>query len=142
MYDKELAFHILKQILQSSETIRARFEPVQTVNDFTNSSRGMEKFDSICMLLITIGESLKKLDKVTNGKFLSEYPEIEWKKVKGLRDIITHQYFDVNSEAIFDVCEVKLLELIEVVKKMLADMQNQPTNQLTVKTTNEPNNPK
>jgi hypothetical protein len=37
----------------------------------------MEKFDSICMLLITIGESLKNLDKITNGKLLSEYPEIE-----------------------------------------------------------------
>jgi uncharacterized protein with HEPN domain len=43
----------------------------------------MEKFDSICMLLITIGESLKNLDKVTNGELLSEYPEIDWKKVKG-----------------------------------------------------------
>jgi uncharacterized protein with HEPN domain len=64
----------------------------------------MEKFDSICMLLITIGERLKNLDKVTNDELLSEYPEIEWKKVKGLRDIISHQYFDVNSEAIFGVC--------------------------------------
>ena len=59
------------------------------------------------MLLITIGESLKNLDKVTNGELLPEYPEIEWKKVKGLRDIISHQYFDVNAEAIFDVCEAK-----------------------------------
>ena len=83
----------------------------------------MEKFDSICMLLITIGESLKNLDKVTNGELLSKYPDIDWKKVKGLRDIISHQYFDINAEAIFDVCEVKLIELIRVVKKMLAEMQ-------------------
>jgi len=43
----------------------------------------MEKFDSICMLLTTIGKRLKKLDKVTNGELFPEYPEIEWKKVKG-----------------------------------------------------------
>ena len=119
----ELAYHILKQVLKSSETIRVRFEPIQTVSDFTNSPEGMEKFDSICMLLITIGESLKNLDKVTNGELLSKYPDIDWKKVKGLRDIISHQYFDINAEAIFDVCEVKLIELIRVVKKMLAEMQ-------------------
>ena len=83
----------------------------------------MEKFDSICMLLITIGESLKNLDKVTNGELLSGHPEIEWKKVKGLRDIITHQYFDVNVEAIFDVCGEKLPELIKVVTKMLVEIQ-------------------
>jgi len=52
------------------------------------------------MLLITIGESLKNLNKVTKGDFLDQYPQVEWKKVKGLRDIISHQYFDVNVEAI------------------------------------------
>ena len=52
MYDKELACHILKQILQSSETIAMRFEPVQTIHDFTSTPGGMEKFDSICMLLL------------------------------------------------------------------------------------------
>ena len=88
MYDKELACHIIEQVLQSSKTITARFEPVQTVDDFTDTPGGMEKFDSICMLLITIGESLKNLDKVTNGELLLKYPEIEWKKVKELRDII------------------------------------------------------
>ncbi len=123
MYDKELACHILKQVLNSSETIIRRFEPVKTVEDFTNASAGMEKFDSICMLLITIGESLKNLDKVTNGELLTTYPEIEWKKVKGLRDIISHQYFDVNIEAIFDVCEEKLPALILVVKTMLIEIQ-------------------
>ena len=61
MYDRELASHILGQILQSSKTIMVRFEPVQTVDDFIKTSAGMEKFDSICMLLITIGESLKIL---------------------------------------------------------------------------------
>ena len=119
MYDKELVCHILKQILKSSKTISVRFQPVQSADDFTNTPAGMEKFDSICMLLIAIGESLKNLDKVTNGVLLPQYPEIEWKKVKGLRDIITHQYFDVNAEAIFDVCGEKLPELIKAVTKML-----------------------
>ena len=122
MYDNELTRHIIEQVLQSSKTITARFKPVQTVNDFTDSPDGMEKFDSICMLLITIGESLKNLDKITNGELLPKYPEIEWKKVKGLRDIISHQYFDVNTEAIFDVCETKLPKLLEVVSKMLDEI--------------------
>ena len=123
MYDKELARHIIEQVLQSSKTIMTRFKPVQTVNDFTDSPDGMEKFDSICMLLITIGEGLKNLDKITNGELLPKYPEIEWKKVKGLRDIISHQYFDVNTEAIFDVCETKLPKLLDVVSKMVEEHQ-------------------
>ena len=75
------------------------------------------------MLLITIGEGLKNLDKITNGELLPKYPEIEWKKVKGLRDIISHQYFDVNTEAIFDVCETKLPKLLDVVSKRVEEHQ-------------------
>ncbi len=52
MYDKELACHILKQVLTSAKTIRTRFEPVRSIDDFTNTPGGMEKFDSICMLLV------------------------------------------------------------------------------------------
>lgn len=128
MYDKELAAHILKQALNSSRTIRSRFEPVCSFDDFTSSPAGMEKFDSICMLLITIGESLKNLDKITNGKLLPEYPEIEWKKIKGLRDIITHQYFYVNAEAIFDVCSTKIPKLINVLATMLKDVETTGSN--------------
>ncbi len=41
------------------------------------------------MQLIAIGESLKHIDKLTNNTLLKNYPEIDWKAVKGMRDIIT-----------------------------------------------------
>ena len=78
----------------------------------------MEKLDAICMQLIAIGESLKNLDKVTGHSFLTEYPEIDWKAVKGLRDIITHHYFDIDAEAIFVVCQNRIGPLAEVIEKM------------------------
>jgi len=53
------------------------------------------------MQLLVIGETLKKLDKITEASLLPNYPQIDWKKAKGLRDIISHQYFDMNAEAIF-----------------------------------------
>lgn len=119
MYDKELASHILDRILHSAETILTRFQNIKDVGDFTNTAAGMEKFDSICMQLIAIGESLKNLDKVTDGELLPNYPKIDWKKAKGLRDIISHQYFDVNAEAIFDVCQNRIPELAKVIKLII-----------------------
>lgn len=61
----------------------------------------MEKLDAICMQLIAIGEALKNLDKITNDSLLPNYPQIDWKKVKGMRDIISHHYFDIDAEAIY-----------------------------------------
>ena len=76
MYDRELTLEILGQIQEVLRTILDRFKPVETVSDFTGSPAGMEKLDSICMLLIVIGESLKKLDTITQTSLLSKYPQI------------------------------------------------------------------
>lgn len=122
MYDKELTIEVLKQIHTAAETILERFAPVKTASCFTGSSSGREKLDSICMLLIAIGEALKKLDKITDGSLLCDCPEIDWKKAKGLRDIISHQYFDVNAEAIFDVCKTRIRPLADVISRIAKDL--------------------
>ena len=123
MYDKELTLEVLKQIQTASQTILDRFKPVKMVSDFTNSPAGLEKLDSICMQLIAIGETLKKLDKITEASLLPKYPQIDWKKAKGLRDIISHQYFDVNAEAIFDVCKTKIQPLADTITKIINDLK-------------------
>ena len=122
MYDKTLAREILSQILRSTQIILKRFEPIQSADDFTNSDSGMEKLDAICMQLIAIGESLKNLDKVTGGSLLSEYPQIDWKKVMGMRDVISHHYFDLNAEAIFEVCKNRIKELADAIDKITKDI--------------------
>jgi uncharacterized protein with HEPN domain len=91
MYDRLLVLQILEQILDASRRIQWRFQPIKESKDFTDSPWGMEKLDSICMLLIAIGESVKKLDKITAGELFVSYPDIDWKGVKGLRDILSHQ---------------------------------------------------
>ena len=123
MYDKELVLDIFNQILDAVQKVITRFTPIQTVEDFTNSPEGMEKIDSICMQLIAIGESLKNIDKITNKTILIQYPEIDWKGVKGLRDIITHQYFDIDAEEIFWVCKKHIPPLSETIKKIINDLK-------------------
>jgi uncharacterized protein with HEPN domain len=90
MFDQELALEILQQIQDASEKVLNRFSSIQTIDDFTHSQAGVEKMDSICMMFIVIGESLKNLDKVTNNSLLNQYPQVVWKKAKAMRDILTH----------------------------------------------------
>lgn len=115
MFDQNLVLEILYQIYNSIQTIRKRFLPIKTPGDFTKNDAGKEKLDSICMQLITIGESIKNLDKVTEFKLLVNYSQIEWKKIKGMRDIITHHYFDINEDAIYSVCKYHLEDLEQTV---------------------------
>ena len=122
MYDKELIHEILQQIHHASLTVLERFEPIKKVEDFTSSSAGAEKLDAICMQLIAIGESLKRLDKLTNGELLGKYPEIDWKGAKGMRDVISHHYFDVDAEIIYSVCQKKIGPLSKTIHKILSQL--------------------
>jgi uncharacterized protein with HEPN domain len=123
MYDKELVCDILYQILAATQKVIQRFEQIKTVSDFTDSPAGIEKLDSICMLLIAIGESLKNIDKITKKSLLKQYPEIDWKGAKGLRDIISHHYFDVDAEEIFYVCEKHIPPLSITIEKMISHLE-------------------
>ena len=122
MYDKKIVLEILQQIHEAAQRVIARFEPVAAVEDFTNSEDGIGRLDSICMVLIAIGESLKNIDRVTDKSLLSQYPEIDWKGAMGMRDIITHHYFDIDAEEIFWVCTHQIKPLADTIAKIIRDL--------------------
>ncbi len=63
--------------------------------------------DAVIRNLQIIGEAAKAIpDAIRAG-----YPNVEWKKIAGLRDILAHQYFEVDLDIIWDVLQNKLPEL-------------------------------
>jgi uncharacterized protein with HEPN domain len=75
------------------------------------------------MMLIAIGESLKNLDRITGGALLQCYPAVDWKGAKGVRDVISHNYFDLNTEAIFGICKKHIPGLAATIKIMIEDFE-------------------
>jgi len=123
MFDSELVREILSQILEASGRIERRFASIQSPDDFLGGEDGVDKLDGICMMLIAIGENLKNLDKVTSFQLLVRYPEVDWKGAKGIRDIISHHYFDLNADVVFSVCKKRLPGLVDAVKAMQVELE-------------------
>ena len=123
MYDKEAVLDILRQIHDAIQRIIRRSEAITKVEDFTGSPEGQEKLDGICMLIIAIGESLKNIDKMTSKELLPKYPDIDWKGVKGMRDIITHHYFDIDEEEVFWICRHQIRPLSDTIARIIEDIQ-------------------
>ncbi len=124
MLDQDLAQEILAQILVAIERIERRFTTINSSDDFIKNEEGIDRLDAICMMLIATGESLKNLDKVTHGKLLASHPEVDWKGAKGMRDIISHHYFDLNAEAVFIVCSEKISGLKAAIIIMQKELEN------------------
>ena len=63
MYDKGLVIEILEQMIKAIQIVEERCNFVKHPDDFTDTKEGQEKLDGICMKLIAVGESLKKIDE-------------------------------------------------------------------------------
>lgn len=92
--------------------IEQRFLQVNDPGDFVRNAEGVLILDSICMRLQSIGELVKKIDKIERTVLLG-FPEIEWTNIMKLRDIISHHYEQVDYEIIYDIClnEIPRLKL-------------------------------
>ncbi len=79
----------LEDIIISLKLIQQRFQSIKSADEFLKDEHGLEKLDSISMRLIAIGEGFKNVDKLTDYQLLEKYPQIPWKQVKGVRDILS-----------------------------------------------------
>ena len=116
-----LIWHTLSQLELAINRLQERTKNILSVDDFLTSPVGMEKLDAACMVLIAIGESIKNLDKVSEGKLLPTYPSIPWKRVMGIRDIMAHHYFEVDADVVYEVVKKKL----EPLKQAIAFFKDQ-----------------
>lgn len=123
MYDKEIVLNLMMQVRDSLEKIKKRSAAIKTADDFINSEEGGEKLDSICMLFIAIGENLKQVEKVSGGILKDKYHEADWTGAMGFRDIIAHQYFQVDHEEVFSIIQNDLEPLIAAVDKFINEAE-------------------
>ena len=121
MCKSQIIESLLKKIFQTVERILANSETITSPSFYLLTPSGMERLESTCMLLIAIGEGVKGVDKLTDKKLLSFYPEMDWKGVMGMRDIIAHHYFDLDAEIVYDVIKHDLPKLKDVLQQIIDD---------------------
>ena len=114
---KVLLFQIRTAILQLKEWNNN----VQSSDDYYCSPDGMKNLAASCMLIEAIGESIKQIDKITEGNLLAKRPEIPWKDVIGIRNHIAHGYFDIDGDMVFDVVKNDLDSLLEAIEYFIGD---------------------
>ena len=123
MFKREMALGCLKDIQKALALIEERSAIVTHVNDFLCSPEGMLRLDALCMNLIALGESVKNLDKITNGELLTLYPETYWKGIMRIRDKIAHHYFDIDAEIVLATLKKDISPLSRTIDRIIKDMK-------------------
>lgn len=88
-------------------------EQISSMNDYLASTYGMEKMAASCMMIESIGEGCKKIDKLMPMFLETQCPEIPWREVKGMRDHIAHGYFDIDAEVVYLVVKEEIPVLLQ-----------------------------
>ena len=75
--------------------------------------------DAVVRNLAVIGEAARALPAEAKAKT----PEIEWEKIVGLRNILTHEYFAVSLAVVWDIVHGKLGQLREASQRLLDEAE-------------------
>ena len=110
---REVVLDILQQIRNSIANLMKWNQGVTDMNQLLMSPGGVQDLAGNCMTIMAIGEGFRKIDKITEGRFLSLRPEIPWHQVIGLRNRIAHGYFDIDVDIISDVINEDLQPLLD-----------------------------
>ncbi|MDJ0597509.1 MAG: DUF86 domain-containing protein [Crocosphaera sp.] len=76
-----------------------------------------EKLAAILYQITIIGEATKRLSM----EFRQQYPEIPWRNLAGMRDIIVHEYDQVDLDIVWDVIQHEIPQLLRQIEPLLMD---------------------
>jgi uncharacterized protein with HEPN domain len=106
-----------KVYLQDIKQAIAKIEKYTKNMTFTQFKNNELVIDGVVRNLEIIGEAAKRLPDNVKEKT----PDIEWKKIAGLRDILIHEYFGIDIEIIWDIIKNKLPQLKKRIHQTLKE---------------------
>ena len=106
---------LLQDMLESLEKIE-RYTAGLTFERFAQDDRTV---DAVVRNLEVIGEAARQIPSEVRER----YPEVPWRRVIGLRNVVVHEYFAVDMEIVWTVVRQSLPELKEALRRMMAELE-------------------
>ncbi|QMT34434.1 DUF86 domain-containing protein [Conchiformibius steedae DSM 2580] len=87
------------------------------LDDFLNDKRTQ---NAVAMSLLALGEVANTIHQ-KDAEFIENNPQIEWKPMRGMRNVIAHGYFELDFVVIYETAN----QLIPLLKNQLAALIEQ-----------------
>lgn len=100
----------IEDILKSIKNIEEFSKPL----DREMFSKDELRQSAIIRQLEIMGEAVKSIPQ----PFREKHPKIPWKDIAGFRDVLSHAYFGVNIDRVWNIIKKDLPELKEEISKI------------------------
>jgi uncharacterized protein with HEPN domain len=94
----------------------------------TYASKGREAFEGDELIQNWIAHHLQIIGEATrsiSSELKDEHGELPWQKIVGMRHILVHRYFEVDTDLIWSVIEDDLPELKQQVELILKELEEE-----------------
>ena len=104
----------LRDILTAAQRVAVYRNEV----DWENPGGTEMAMDAILHNLLVLGEAAKQVPE----EIRVQAPEVEWRKMAGLRDVLAHGYFRVDVAIIHDVAHNRVDDVAECMERLLGEL--------------------
>lgn len=92
---------------------------VSSVEDYYSTQTGMQLLAANCTLITAIGEGINRVNRLLPDFLSSQFPEIPWKAIVGMRNHIAHGYFELDADLVFDAVKEEIPALKDAILRAI-----------------------
>ena len=115
--NKRRAYQTLESV---NETILQLIEwnkHIKSSEDYYATQSGMQLLAANCTLITAIGEGINRVEHILPDFLHSNFPEIPWRAIVGMRNHIVHGYFELDADIVYEAISCDIPALHRVIRE-------------------------
>lgn len=118
--DKERAIQTMESIQETISQLVDWNKLVSSTESYHSSQTGMQLLAANCTLITAIGEGVNRINRVLPDFLQTNFPDIPWRSIVGMRNHICHGYFELDGDIVFEAVKNEIPLLADVFQKAIA----------------------
>ena len=116
----------LGHIAEAVTRVAGYVQPFPNIEAF---GKNLQVQDAVVRNIEIIGEAVRQLDRMAPG-FTEQHPEVPWAQMRGMRNVVVHQYFDVDLKVLWTTATDDLPKLKRQIDQLLQRRRAAPASRL------------